>query len=167
MRYYITEDELLIKENPDTKIIRVCNRTNKINVDKYIITPEDFSNINKKQLKNSKWNELLNNWYRDVKHEWVHDHSYFRKLDNFQSDGHSISANYKLGKDIPLHKIEGKPHFGNVVLVYHQGNVYYHTVSYNGYAQGQLIDVRTLNLGKWTRLKNCAPIFNINTKKIC
>lgn len=166
MKFYISND-LLIRENPQTNIIRVCNRTNKINIDNHIITPDEFSEMEKKQLKKSKWSELMNNWFRDVKHEWKHDYSYYRKLDNFQTDGFRISSNYLLGKDIPYHKLEDKPYCGSLILVYHWGRVYYHTVSYNGYAQGQLMDINTFEFVKWTRLKNCAPIFNINTKKIC
>ena len=167
MKYYITDSGLLIRENPETKIIKVFNRTNKINVDNYIITPEDFINTNKKQIKSSKWNELMNIWFRDVKHEWKHEHSYYRKLDNFEQDGNYFSKNYILGKDIPFHTNPSKTYWGNFILVYHQGKVYYHTISYNGYPQGQLLDINTFQSVKWTRLKNCAPIFNENTKKIC
>jgi hypothetical protein len=166
MKYY-TSNDLLIKENPQTKIIRVCNRTNKINVDKYIITPEEFLEIPKQQIKLSKFNELLNNWYRGVKHEWEFNHKLFRKLDNFEGNNHRISSNYILGKDIPFHNIPNKPYFGKVILVYHCGKIYYHTVSYNGYPQGQLIDLKNFELVKWTRLKNCAPIFDVGLKKIC
>lgn len=166
MKYYISND-LLIKENPKTKTIRVCNRTNKINVDKYIITPEEFSNMEKQQLKKSKFYELINNWFSGVKHEWEFNNKLFRKLDNFESDNNKISSNYILGKDIPYHEISSKPYLGKVILVYHCGRVYYHTVSYNGYPQGQLIDLKNLQLVKWTRLKNCAPIFDVGLKKIC
>lgn len=165
MKFYISND-LLIRENTDTKIIRVCNRTNKINTDNHIISPDDFSKMEKKQLKKDKWSELMNNWFRDVKHEWIFNHSHFRKLDNFEQDNWRISANYDLGKDVPYHKTE-KSYLGSVILVYHWGKVYYHTVSYNGYPQGNLIDINTFEIVKWTKLKNCAPIYNIGTKKIC
>jgi hypothetical protein len=163
MKFY-TSNNLLIRENPETKIIRVCNRTNKINIDNHIITSDEFSQMEKKQVKKDKWSELMNNWFRSVKHEWIHDFSNFRKLDNFDF---RLSSNYLLGKDVPYHKLENKPYYGNLVLVYHWGKIYYHTVSYNGYPQGQLMDINTFKFVKWTRLKNCAPIFNVNTKKIC
>ena len=166
MRFYVSNG-LLIRENPETKVIRVCNRTNKINTDNYIISCEDFFKMEKKELKKDKWSELMNNWFRDVKHEWVHNYTSYKKIDNFEQNNWRISDNYNLGKDVPYHNIKEKPYLGSVVLVYHWGNVYYHTVSYNGYAQGQLIDINTFEFVKWTQLKNCAPIFNIDEKKIC
>ena len=165
MRYYISND-LLIKENPETKTFKVCNRTNKINVDKYIITPDEFSQMEKKQLKISKFGELLNNWFREIKHEWVHEHTNYKKIDNFEADEHHISKNYILGKDVPYHKLDNF-NYRNVIFVYYHGHVYYHTISYGGFPQGQLVDIKTLETVKWTRLKNCSPVFNINTKKIC
>ena len=166
MKFYISND-LLIRENPQTKIIRVCNRTNKINIDNHIISPDDFSIMEKKQVKKDKWCQLMNNWFRYVKHECVHDFYNFRKLDNFEASEHSLSTNYILGKDVPYHTLENKPYYGSFILVYHWGRIYYHTVSYGGYAQGQLMDINTFQTIKWTRLKNCAPIFNVNTKNIC
>ena len=91
----------------------------------------------------------------------------FRKMDNFEDDGYSMSANYVLGKDVPYHIIPGMEWIGNVILVYHWCNVYYHTISYNGYSQGRLIHPTTNQDVRWAKLKHCSPIFNTVNKKIC
>ena len=40
---------------------------------------------------------------------------------------------------------------------------YYFTVSYNGYKQGQLLDIKTKS---FVRAKHCAPILNVTKIKI-
>lgn len=108
----------------------------------------------------------MNIFFKNVKHEWTFNGVNYKKIDNFEALGYSLSDNYSLGKDVPFHIIEDKKYFGNLILVYHWGKVYYHTISYNGYAQGQLICPRTFELVRWAQLKHCSPIFNTITKKI-
>ena len=84
MRYY-ESNGLLLKENPETKIIRVCNKTNKINTEKSIITPDEFSVMDKKQIKQSTFGQLMNKWFHDIKHEWVYENNTYKKLDNFEN----------------------------------------------------------------------------------
>ncbi len=67
---------------------------------------------------------------------------------------------------MPYHNLKEVPYNKNLVLVYHQGKVYYHTISYNGDRSGQLICPYTFEYVKWCRLKTCAPIFDIEAKKI-
>jgi len=161
MRYYKAGEDL-IQYNPETNVYKKRNNIQLIDTR---ISKEVFDSLTKNQIGHQEFCRLMNIYFKDIKHEWKHDHSYFRKLDNFETDGYSLSSNYVLGRDVPYHTIEGKPYFGRVIMVYHWGHVYYHTISYNGYAQGQLINPKTLELVSWARLKNCAPIFNEGTKK--
>ena len=107
----------------------------------------------------------MNVFFKDVKHHWEFGGTKFRKMPNFESNGYRLSTNYDLGKDVPYHKIESMPYMGNVILVYHWGRIYYHSISYNGYAQGQLINPKTFELVRWAQLKHCAPVFNKKKKR--
>ena len=164
MKYYKTADIFLIKYNPETKVYKLMNTIEKIDTR---ISLDGFKLLNPKEIKRDEFSRLMKIFFKSVKHKWTFEHSHFKKLDNFEEKGYNLSANYTLGKDIPYHTIEGKEYFGNLILVYHWGKVYYHTISYNGYPQGQLICPKTFSLVRWARLKNCSPIFNIDTKKIC
>jgi hypothetical protein len=163
-KYYKSGDNKLIQFNLETKIYKLRNNIEKIDTR---ISQEDFNNLNTIEIKRDKFSQLMNEYFRDLpKHQWQFDYNNFKKLPNFEAKNSSISDNYILGKDIPYHKIEGKEYLGNLILVYHWGRVYYHTISYSGYPQGQLINPKTLEIVRWAKLKNCAPIFNIERKKI-
>lgn len=157
MKYYITDDNKLIHFNPETKVYKVMNT---ISRDDKRISPE---NLSLHEIDKNKFSRLMNEFFKSVKHQWVYKSVRFRKLDNFDTNGYLLSKNYVLGKDVPYHDSS----FGKVILVYHWGKVYYHTVSYNGYKQGQLIDINTNKIVRWAQLKHCAPIFNEDTKTIC
>jgi len=161
MIYYKSGDKL-IQYNPETNVYKLRNTIERIDTR---ISKEDFILLDAKQIKKQEFSRLMNIFFKDIKHEWVHDHSKFRKLPNFESNGHNLSTNYILGKDIPYHTSE-KSYYSNFILVYHWGKVYYHTVSYNGDDRGCLLDINTLKHLRWAQLKHCAPIQNINTKKI-
>lgn len=163
MRYYKTEDEKLIQFNPETKVYKLRNTIEKVDSR---ISPDELPK-DMKEIKKNEFSRLMNEFFKSVKHSWVHDGCKFRKLDNFESDGIFLTKNYVLGKDIPYHEISEMKWIGKVVLVYHWGKVYYHTISYNGYKQGQLIDPYTKEFVRWAQLKHCAPIFNEDTKTIC
>jgi hypothetical protein len=163
MKYYKTEGQL-IQYNPETKVYKVRNNIERVDTR---IATEDFEKLTKTEVKRNEFSRLMNVFFKDIKHHWVYDNTKFRKLPNFEASGSSLSSNYVLGKDVPYHKIEIMPYVGNVVLVYHWGRIYYHTISYGGYAQGQLINPKTLEFVQWAQLKHCAPVFNIDTKKIC
>lgn len=164
MRYYKTEDgELkLIQFNPETKVYKQRNLIEKIDSR---ISQENLPSM--KEIKKNEFSRLMNVFFKSVKHSWVHNGCKFRNLDNFESDGTFLSTNYLLGKDIPYHEIPEMKWLGSVILVYHWGKIYYCTVSYNGYKQGQLIDPYTKELVRWVQLKHCSPIFNEETKTIC
>jgi hypothetical protein len=161
MRYYKTDDGKLIQFNPETKVYKLRNTIEKVDTR---ISPDQ---LDLHEIKKDKFSLLMNEFFKSVKHSWVHNSCKFRKLDNFESDGISLSTNYVIGKDIPLHEIDDMKWIGKVILVYHWGKVYYHTISYNGYKQGQLIDPYTKQLVRWAQLKHCSPIFNEETKTIC
>ncbi len=160
MKFYQTPDNKLIQFNPETGVYKLRNT---IEREDTRITQEDFAKMSANLIKRDKFSQLMNEYYKNVKHHWVYEFTKFRKMPNFESN----EDNLVLGKDIPLHKIPGMEFLGDVVLVYHWGKVYYHTISYNGYKSGQLIDPRTFSLVRWAQLKHCAPIFNIDSKKIC
>ncbi|MCK9447207.1 hypothetical protein M0Q50_10175 [bacterium] len=163
MKYFKSEDDKLIQYNIETNVYKIRNTIKKGQV----LTQEDFEKLSTKQIKKDEFSRLMNIYFKNVKHEWKYEYSDFRKMDNFEEDNYSLSKNYTLGRDIPYHIIPGMEWIGKVLLVYHWGNIYYHTISYNGYQQGQLIHPTTHELVRWAKLKHCSPVFNIGTKKIC
>lgn len=163
MKHYISEDQnILIQFNPETGVYKQRNHSSK---ELKHFTEKEFKSLNPKQIKRQEFSRLMNIHFKNVKHSWKYDHSHFRKLPNFESSDYNLIINYNL-KDIPKHRIEGKEYLGELLLVYHWGKVYYFTLSYNGYAQGQLICPTTHQLVRWARARHCAPIFNEGTKKI-
>lgn len=160
MQYFKTENKL-IQYNPETKVYKQMNNIKKIDTR---ISHNDFLLLNAIQIKKQEYCRLMNIFFKNIKHEWKFEHSYFRKLDNFESDNQELSKNYIIGVDVPLHSVGKHNH---LILVYHWGRVYYHTISYGGYTQGQLIDIKTGNIVSWCKLKHCSPIFNIGIKEIC
>lgn len=126
-------------------------------------TQSQILELNPIQIKKEKFSQLLNKHYANIHEEWIFNHSPYRSLDNFISENRQISSNYKIGTEVPLHQIRNKI---NALLVYHNGGVFYHDISYGGNRQGKLYNTKTENFVGYTALKNCAPIFNINTKKI-
>lgn len=170
MKYFKSECGKLIQYNHETNVYKIRNVIERIDTR---LSEEEVLSLNCTVVKKQEFSRLMNVFYKNVKHNWKYDYSTYRKLDNFDGENGSFSSNYILGgkkgnhNSVPLHIIEGKEHFGEVALVYHWGKVYYHTISYNGYEQGQLICPKTFNLVRWAKLKHCAPIMNTNTGRIC
>ena len=160
MKYFKSECGKLIQYNHETGVYKIRNAIKHIDTR---LTEEEVLNLNCVVVKKQEFSRLMNVFYKNVKHKWKFDYSTYRKLDNFEDENSCLSSNYILGgkkgnhNSVPYH----------VVLVYHWGNVYYHTVSYNGYEQGQLICMKTFKLVRWAKLKHCAPIMNTNTNRIC
>lgn len=163
MKYYTSECGKLIQFNPETNVYKIRNSIEK--TDKRL-SLEEFNQLNTKSIKMPEFSRLMNIYFKNIKHSWVHNETNYRKLDNFETKDYNLSVNYVLGKDVPYHELENKKYLGNLILVYHWGKIYYFTISYNGYEQGQLIDPYTLELVRWAQLKHCSPIFNEGTKKI-
>lgn len=143
--YYVRRSGAIVQENIFPKVF---------------ISEEEFKSIEKRQFKSDKANEILNIFYKTVEHTWKWNYSTYKKLPNFEDDGYSFNSNYK---NIPYHDVDV---YGKCYLVWYRGRVYYHSISYGGYPQGELIDIETGNSVKWCKLKHCAPILNVNTNKI-
>ncbi len=161
MKYYKTED-LLIQLNPETKVYKIRNN---VGIETKLLTKEEFEASNAIEIKKPKLCELMNQYFKDVKHSWVYKGVRFKKLPNFEGNGINACTNYNFKKDILKHELEDKK-YGKLAMVYHWGRVYYFTWSYNGYPQGQLINPTTLELVRWARPKHCAPILNEDTNVI-
>ena len=165
MKYYKSECDKLIQYNPETKVFKIRNTIERIDTR---VSETDFNEMNCVEIKKSEFSRLMNIFFKNVDHKWVFDHSHFKKLGNFEEENGCCPTNYLLGKKgVPYHVIEGKEYLGDLLLVYHWGKVYYHTISYNGYEQGQLVCTKTFKLVRWAKLKHCAPIQNKNSKRIC
>ena len=165
MKYFKTSD-FLIQFNPETSVYKIRN-TISTDVNDKVISEEKFNSLSPTQIKKTEFCRLMNIFFKNVKHEWVYNHTHFKKLDNFEESEFSLSSNYIIGKDIPIHLVGTGTYKQRCILVYHWGRVYYHTISYGGYKQGHLIDLNTFDFVQWARLKNCSPIYNENTKIIC
>lgn len=159
MNYYKADDKL-IQYNSETDVYKIRNVIDGSGV----ITAEEFKSLNPQKLSKQKFCQEMNVFFKHVDHEWEFQGEKYRKLDNFEASERRLSANYIIGKDIPYHQIGLFK--DTVILVYHWGRVYYHTISYNGYKQGQLICPNTNKILRWAQLKHCAPVFNVTRKKI-
>ncbi len=158
MKYFKTDNHL-IQYNTDTKVYKIRNNIKKMDTR---LTKEEFDSLNPVKIKKDKFCELMNIYFKNIQHSWVHDGVNFRKLDNFEDNGWNMCANYDIHK-IPKHTVNM---WKNLFLVYHWGKVYYFTFSYNGDDRGQLMDTVNHNFVQWASPKHCAPIFNEDTKQI-
>lgn len=157
MKYYIAEDKKLYQFNPETRVARLRST-----IGKQVIETSEFENLKKIEIKKQEFSRLMNLFFNNLKHEWEFEGVRYKKLPNFESNEHFTCTNYEFAK-LPRHK----DHYGySLFLVYHWGRVYYFTWSYNGYPQGQLIDIKTDKVVRWAKPKHCAPILNIETNKI-
>jgi hypothetical protein len=160
MEYFKTEDKL-IQFNPSTNVYRFRNT---IQHGDKTLSKEEFDALNSVKIKKQKFCELMNNYFKDINHEWKFEHSNYRKMDNFSNDFNDSGSQWI---KVPFHKVEGLGFNGNKLkFVYHWGRVYY--IIYGGHyaPKGQLLDVNTLKILQWVHIKNVAPIFNVGTKKI-
>ncbi len=162
MKYLKTECNKLIQYNQETNIYKIRNTIDHIDTR---LTEQDILNLKYSFIKKQEFSRLMNLFFKNIKDEWKFDYSTYKKLDNFDSTNYILGGKNNESNAVPYHKIN--EWYGNVILVYHWGKVYYHTISYNGYKQGQLICTKTFKLVRWANLKHCAPIMNISTKKIC
>lgn len=161
MNYYKAND-LLIQFNPDTGVYKVRNSIERKTT---VLSVEEFKSLNAEKLKKQKFCELMNIYFKNVKHDWDFEGVHYRKLENFEKNEANMCTNYDYMK-LPRHIFEQHPHLGSLILVYHWGRVYYMLFSYGGYEQGILYDTVTLKHIQWAKPKHCAPIFNEQTKKI-
>jgi len=158
MKYYKAEDKL-IQFNPSTNVYRLRNT---IATGNKCLTKEEFDSLNVTEIKKTKFCELMNIFFRDIKHEWTYENKRFRKLDNFDKNAKSWDINWW---DIPKHKVDGYI-FTDLKLVYHWGRVYYIIFSGNYAPKGQLVDIKKLKIVQWVDIKNVSPVFDIEAKKV-
>jgi hypothetical protein len=157
LNFYKTDLGIVVEDNNSIRL-KSC-------FEKIILTKEQLENSNPIKISKHKYSEELNIFFKNTKHEWCYDGVWYKKLDNFEMGKWSVE-NYNLLKDIPLHDI-GKSYLGSCIIVLYQGRIYYTFFNGNYTPQMQLIDFKTKQLtGKWTNIKNLAPVFNKNTKKI-
>ncbi len=162
MKYYKVDDGRLIQFNPETNIYKIRNNIEKIDTR---LSVEEFNLLDTKQIKRNEFSRLMNIYFKDIKHEWEYDGKKFCKLSNFESK--EFNQDFNFYKDVPRHNLKEWSWLKNLVLVYHWGKIYYHTISYNGEGVGQLINPKTMELVRWCKLKHCAPVYNLQTYKIC
>lgn len=133
---------------------------------KTIIGSEVFDNSNPVKITKAKYLESLNQFFRKDKHSWVYNGTKYRKMDNFECTSYGQVTNYNLSKDIPRHEI-GSGFLSSMFICLYKGRLYYTFISGNYYPQMQLVDFHTKQLtGKWTGIKNLAPVFNCSIKEI-
>lgn len=159
--FYKTDCGKLIQYNKQTNVYKIRNTIERIDSR---VSVDDFEKMKSTQIKRELFSKLMNEYFSNVEHQWEYNGKKFKKINNFKSNGVTLSENYVLGKDIPLHKIND---YEKYILVYHWGKVYYHNITYGGYKSGCLICTKTGKMVRWAQLRHCAPILCIDNNKIC
>jgi hypothetical protein len=155
--YYKTDKGIVVRDQESIRLKSCYTKT--------ILTEDEFNGSNPVKISKAKYAEELNTFFRNDKFEWTHEGTKFRKMENFEMGQWSVT-NYNFPKDIPMHDI-GKSYLGKCFIVVYHGRLYYTFLSGNYFPQMQLVDFHTKDLvGKWTNIKNLAPIMNKTTKKI-
>lgn len=149
-KYYKTDLGIVVKD--DTIRLKSTYEQKKL------VSEEDFNNSNPIQINKRKYLELLNQYFRNTKIEWEYQGEKFMKLDHFGTE----EDKYIIGFNVPTRKISNTPCF---IVMYHN-SLYYTFISGNYYPQMQLMNLKGELLGKWTNIKNLAPVFNKTTKVI-
>lgn len=157
INFYKTDLGIVIKDNISIRLKSCYEKT--------ILSDIDFVNSNPIKISKQIYLEELNKFFKNDNFEWHHKHNWFRKMDNFEMGPYKVE-NYNITKDIPMHDID-KSYLGKCFIVLYHGRIYYTFLSSGYFPQMQLVDFHTKNLtGKWTNIKNLAPIFNKTTNKI-
>lgn len=158
MEFYKTDLGIVIKDDISIRL--------KSTYKKRILTEKELNDSNPVKINKNKYLEELNTWFKNSKFEWTHDGKQFKRLDNFEVSSYSKILNYQIGKDIPLHDID-KSYLGKVFIVMYHNRIYYTFMNGNYYPQMQLVNFHNKELtSKWTNIKNLAPVFCKDTKKI-
>lgn len=159
LEFYKTDLGIVIKDNTSIRL--------KSTYKKKILSEEEFISSNPIKINKHKYSEELNNYFKNTKYEWEYESIKFKKLDNFEFNNNGISiSNYNIEKDLHFHDF-GISWLGKCIIVMYHGILYYTFFNGNYFPQMQLIDFKTKELvGKWTNIKNLAPVFNKTTKKI-
>jgi hypothetical protein len=157
LNFYKTDLGIIVQDNESIRLKSCFEKT--------ILTKEQFENSNPIKISKHKYAEELNLFFKNTKHEWYNNGVWFQKLENFEMGKWSVE-NYNLSKDIPFHDI-GKYYLDKCMIILYHGRLYYTFLNGNYFPQMQLVDFSTKELtGKWTNIKNLAPVFNKNIKQI-
>lgn len=161
MKYY-KAGEMLIQYNSETHVYRQGNTV----ASGSNVIPTEIGDAleNKVAIKKAEYSRLMNIFFKDVAHTWVYKGVRYRKIPNFEVNGHNC-ANYKFA-ELPKHTFPDRAFSGPLLFVYHWGKPYYFLYSYGGYPQGILFDTVTLQQCRWAKPQHCSPIFNEDTKRI-
>lgn len=149
--FYLTKDNNVIKYNSETEKYVLQTTTDK----NRIVSKEDFALLSVERIKKVKAFELINTYFRTVKHRWIYEGVRFRKLDAFEK---SIPISQ------PLHAC-GEYYHTQGYLVYHNGSIFYACLDSDG--RYYLICPTTKKFVKRTSYKNLCPVFNMDECKIC
>lgn len=154
--FYKTDLGIVIKDNNSIRL--------KSSYVKKELSENEFLESNPLKMNKRKYLESINNYFRESKFSWTHKNTKFRRMDNFEISEFGTMSNYNFS-DIPKHKISSV--LDKCIIVLYRDRIYYGLVNGNYYPKIQLINFHTKELtGKWTSIKNLAPIFNITDKKI-
>lgn len=157
---YISEHGQLIHKSEGSGSFKVVNT-----IKSYYLSEEELKDIKLRKIKTNDFSKLMNEYFKSVKHKWEYEGVKYKKLDNFESDGREGS--FTRGNLINNYEYDKLPkHDDGLILVYHWGRLYFFRVSYGGYRQGQLFDLKTKQFVRWTQAKHCAPVMNCDTKEI-
>jgi len=154
MKYYQTTCGKLVKHFEEKDFFVV---TNDVKLKDKHLSVEEFEKMQKTQIKNQIYSKLMNDYYRTVKESWSFEHKNYRNLANFSPD---------IEYNMPRHNIDGLPYKDRLIMVYHWGKRYYYLSNHNSNGRGQLICTKSHKVVRWARLKNCAPIFDEDLKRI-
>lgn len=148
--FYITDKGIVVRDNDSIRVKSTFIRTH--------LSEEEFVSSNPIKINKNVYLAKLNEWFSITKHEWEFNGVKFKKLPNFEKNSNLVN--------IPRHDLDAICFESCMIVLYH-GRLYYTFISGNYYPQMQLIDFYTKKLtGKWTNIKNLAPIFNCETKQI-
>lgn len=130
----------------------------------WISVPKDyFDAINKVEVKKHKFHVLVNQFYATkVKSEWMFNGCRFRKLPNFDVEGNCYDSVGFLICSINSH---------DNLLIYHQNGLF--RIDFTKEGKAYIINIKTnpslgrlSASGKWTEIKNLAPVWNMDLKEV-
>ncbi|MCU9931085.1 hypothetical protein OFL77_27520, partial [Escherichia coli] len=74
--YYKTDLGIVVKDDDSIRLKSAFEKT--------LLTQEKFDKSNPVNIKQAVYLQLLNEFFRTAKHEWVYKNTRFRKLENFE-----------------------------------------------------------------------------------
>jgi hypothetical protein len=154
--YYKTEDNDLIVFNSENNIYTLKST---INLDNKIDN-DYFKTIVSKKINKNKFRELLNKYFKKIKHKWKFEHVWYEKLPNLNINDGDIKERIE---KIPLHSIDKHKCYN---YMYYQGRVVLALLFYNSENQCILYSPHDGKNRGWTSINNLAPILNLETNQI-